>query len=103
MKENVPEALPSAGHYRLARGLHLAADYVVCDYPLRVVRPGDVAMRLLRLCQDERTPAELSNLLQLPPQRVQRLCEQLRWNWLLVAGPPTPREEWPGCRHHPQL
>ena len=33
MKENVPEALPSAGHYRLARGLHLAADYVVCDYP----------------------------------------------------------------------
>ncbi len=86
---------PAAGHYRLARGTHLHADYVLCEYPLRILRPGAGVLRLLASCIEERTPGELAALLALPLKRVEQLCEQLRWKGLLEAGPPLPPGTWP--------
>jgi mycofactocin system glycosyltransferase len=89
-------AAPSAGHYRLARGTRLYADHVVCDYPLRILRPGAAVLRLLILCEQENTPAELAMMLRLPLRRVEQLCEQLRWKGWLEAGPAPQPDIWPG-------
>jgi mycofactocin system glycosyltransferase len=87
---------PEAGCYRRARGLHFAGNFVICDYPLRIVRPGAVALRLLELCESQRTADELAETMHLPVERVKRLCEQLRWKGLLEVGAALPPETWPG-------
>ncbi len=87
---------PAPGHYRTARSIALTGAYAICDYPLRVVRPGETAMRLLALCQEQHTCAELARLTSLPMRRVEMLCEQLQWKGLLEAGPLLPPTDWPG-------
>jgi hypothetical protein len=91
---------PASGCYRLAPGIRIslrAADGVaICPYPLRVVRLSQLAARLLQGCSEELTCEELAGSLDLPAQRVQLLCEQLRWKGLLEAGPSSPPAEWPG-------
>ena len=95
MRTKTSHVPPAAGHYRLACGTRLHDDYVVCEHPLRIVRPGTIVLRLLAACSEERTPGELATLLRLPHEQVERLCEQLRWKGLLEAGS-TPPESWPG-------
>jgi len=87
---------PQPGCYRLARGVHLRDETLICDYPLRVIRPGATALRLLAYCDQERTGAELAALLGLSFKQVERLCERLYWKGLLAAGPHLPPETWPG-------
>ncbi len=87
---------PQAGCYRRARGLRLVDGRVICDYPLRIVRPGATALGLLELCGSERTSEELAESLHIPIARVEKLCEQLRWKGLLEAGPALPPATWPG-------
>ncbi|HLX59490.1 MAG TPA: mycofactocin biosynthesis glycosyltransferase MftF [Ktedonobacteraceae bacterium] len=70
--------------------------YLICDYPLRALRPGATALRLLAHCAEEHTCAELAALLNLPVKRVETLCKQLYWKGLLDAGPQLPPETWPG-------
>src|SRR5690242_8789675 len=92
----VPYRRPQAGCYRVGRGVHIRGDTLVCDYPLRVLRPGHTALRLMALCSEERTCADLAALLKMPVKRVERLCEQLYWKGLLDAGPPLVPERWSG-------
>ncbi|HEV2583717.1 MAG TPA: mycofactocin biosynthesis glycosyltransferase MftF [Ktedonobacteraceae bacterium] len=96
MKTPSTHVPPPAGHYRLARGLRVRADHVICEYPLRVFRPGPATLRLLEICAEARSPGELAAALGLPLKRVEQLCEQLRWRGLLEAGPPPPPQKWPG-------
>jgi hypothetical protein len=96
MKTTSTPAAPSAGHFRLARGTRLYADHVVCDYPLRILRPGAAVLRLLALCEQEHIPVELATMLRLPPKWVEQLCEQLRWKGWLEAGPAPQPDIWPG-------
>lgn len=96
MKPSEHYAPPGSGCYRRARGLHLAGSYGICDYPLRIVRPGATSLRLLELCDRERTAEELGTMMQLPVGQVKKLCEQLRWKGLLEAGLALPPETWPG-------
>ncbi len=96
MKSSEHYAPPGVGCYRRARGLHLVGSDGICDYPLRIVRPGATALRLLELCDRERTAEELAEMMQLPAGQVKKLCEQLRWKGLLEAGPALPPETWPG-------
>ncbi len=95
MKSSEHYAPPGVGCYRRARGLHLVGSDVICDYPLRIARPGATALRLLELCDREHTAEELATLMQLPPGQVKKLCEQLRWKGLLEAGLALPPETWP--------
>ncbi len=74
----------------------MRGNIVVCDYPLRVLRPGNSGLRLMALCSEERTCADLAALLKMPKKRVERLCEQLYWKGLLDAGPAIAPETWPG-------
>lgn len=69
---------------------------MVCDYPLRVVRPGPTMLRLVASCGEERTRADLATLLNLPVKRVEMLCQQLYWKGLLDAGPAISPEIWSG-------
>ena len=87
---------PRSGCYRLARGVHIYGETVVCDYPLRVVRPGPTILRLVASCSEERTCADLATLLNLPVKRVEKLCQQLYWKGLLDTGPAISPETWPG-------
>ena len=96
MKSSEHYAPPGVGCYRRARGLHLAGSYVICDYPLRIVRPGTTALRLLELCDGDHSAEELAMISQLPIGQVKKLCEQLRWKGLLEAGLALPPETWPG-------
>lgn len=92
----VPYRRPQPGCYRIGWGVQIRGDMVVCDYPLRVLRPGPIALRLMASCSEERTCADLSALLNMPVRRVERLCEQLYWKGLLDAGPTVEPETWPG-------
>src|SRR5690349_11933057 len=92
----VPYRRPKPGYYRLGRGVHIHEDMVVCDYPLRVLRPGPTALRLMASCNEERTCADLAALLKMPVKHVERLCEQLYWKGLLDTGPAIAPERWPG-------
>jgi mycofactocin system glycosyltransferase len=87
---------PQPGCYRLARGIHIRGETVICDYPLRVLRPGPTVLRLVVSCGEERTCADLATLLNAPVRRVEALCEQLYWKGLLDAGPAISPEKWPG-------
>ncbi len=87
---------PQPGCYRLARGAHIHGETLVCDYPLRVLRPGPTTLKLVASCGEERTCADLAALLNLPVRRVEKLCEQLYWKGLLDAGPAISPETWPG-------
>ncbi|MBX5449031.1 mycofactocin biosynthesis glycosyltransferase MftF [Thermogemmatispora sp.] len=93
---------PAPGRYRLAPGLRLldgpegqSGGLVIASYPLRVLRLGQQAWQLLKLCRQERSSAELARLSGLPPQRVASLCERLTARGLLEAGPPPPPKQWP--------
>ncbi len=86
---------PRPGYYRLARGVHIHGETVVCDYPLRVLRPGSTMLGLVAACNEERACADLSALLNLPARRVERLCQQLYWKGLLDTGPAISPETWP--------
>ncbi len=96
MKKTSTHLPPAAGHYRLARHLQIRADHVICEYPLRVLRPDLTTLRLLSYCAEARTPGELASELHLPLNRVEQLCERLRWKGLLEAGPASPLQSWPG-------
>ena len=87
---------PQPGRYRLSRGVHSDGENLICDYPLRVLRPGPTTLKLIESCGEERTCADLSALLNLPVKRVEKLCEQLYWKGLLDAGPAISPETWPG-------
>ena len=87
---------PQPGCYRLARGMHIHGELLVCDYPLRVLRPGPTTLKLIASCGEERTCANLAALLNLPVKRVEKLCEQLYWKGLLDAGPTISPGTWPG-------
>ena len=91
-----PYRRPQAGCYRIGRGVHIQGDMVICDYPLRILRPGHIALRLLASCSEERTCADLAALLKMPVKRVERLCEQLYWKGLLAGGSAMSPERWPG-------
>lgn len=86
---------PAPGHYRLAVGIRIVDEMAIRSYPLRVVRLGATATRLLLLCAQSRTCEELAQDMNLPVQRVSALCEQLRWKGLLEAGPLRPPATWP--------
>jgi mycofactocin glycosyltransferase len=94
----VPYQRPQPGRYRLARGVHIHREILVCDYPLRVLRPGPTTLKLVVSCGEERTCVDLAMLLNLPVKRVEKLCEQLYWKGLLDAGPAPAisLEKWPG-------
>jgi len=92
----VPYRRPRAGYYRLARGVQIRGDTVICAYPLRVLRPGHAALRLMASCREEQTCADLAALLAMPIKRVERLCEQLYWKGLLDTGPTVAPKTWPG-------
>lgn len=92
----VPYRSPRTGYYRIGRGVQIRGDTVICDYPLRILRPGQAALRLMALCSEERTCADLAALLKMPLKRVKRLCGQLYWKGLLDAGPAIAPEAWPG-------
>ncbi|MGH2496685.1 MAG: mycofactocin biosynthesis glycosyltransferase MftF [Ktedonobacteraceae bacterium] len=92
----VPYQQPQPGCYRLARSVHIHGETLICDYPLRVLRPGPTMLRLIASCSEERTCAELAALLKLPLKRVETLCEQLYWKGLLDVGPSVAPETWPG-------
>ncbi|MDQ2904771.1 MAG: mycofactocin biosynthesis glycosyltransferase MftF [Chloroflexota bacterium] len=91
---------PAPGTYRLASGIRVVSredsEVVICRYPLRAIRLGPLATRLLRLCGEQRTCEELAHALELPLKRVEALCEQLRWKDLLEAGPALAPVTWPG-------
>src|SRR5689334_19490461 len=87
---------PQAGCYQIARSVQIRGDTVVCDYPLRIVRPGQAALQLVTLCSEERTCADLAALLKMPIKRVERLCEQLYWKGLLDRGRAIAPGRWPG-------
>ncbi len=90
---------PHPGHYRLLSGVritsHQGSSIAICDYPLRVVRLRDVAVRLLLLCVEEHTCEELAQAIQLPIKKVEALCDQLHRKGLLEAGPVLPPAIWP--------
>ncbi|WP_297150139.1 mycofactocin biosynthesis glycosyltransferase MftF [Thermogemmatispora sp.] len=94
---------PSPGCYRQAPGLCLLegtdgrpGGLVIASYPLRVLRLGQQAWRLLNLCRQERSSEELVRLSGLTSKRVTMLCQQLSAKGLLEAGPPLPPRSWPG-------
>src|SRR5438105_15842876 len=91
---------PDPNCYRLTRGTHITIQQetglAICDYPLRAVRLGATAARLLQRCDEQRTCEELAAYLSLPVKRVQALCEQLHQKGLLEAGPALPPLSWPG-------
>ena len=92
----IPYQRPQPGRYRLARGVRVLGETLVCDYPLRVLRPGATTLRLIACCSEERSCAELAALLKLPVKRVETLCEQLYWKGLLDAGVHIVPETWRG-------
>src|SRR5713101_7395760 len=96
VKMKIPYQRPQPGRYRLARGVRILGETLVCDYPLRVLRPGATTLRLIAYCGEERSCAELAALLKLSVKRVETLCEQLYWKGLLDAGPHIVPETWPG-------
>ncbi len=85
----------AAGTYRLARGIRIAGDYAVCEYPLRAVRLNETTRQLLSLCHKGRTHEELAAQINLPIKRIEALCKQLYWKGLLDAGPYTLPATWP--------
>jgi mycofactocin system glycosyltransferase len=91
---------PGPGTYRLVPGLQLIEEerggLVISTYPLRTLRLSVQATRLLSLCRQERSAAELAHASGLAPARVQTLCRQLVNTGLLEAGPPPPPADWPG-------
>ena len=92
----VPYRRPQAGCYRIGRGVQIRGDTVICNYPLRVLRPGPTVLRLMASCNEEQSCADLAAPLKLPIKRVERLCEQLYWKGLLDAGPTIEPETLPG-------
>jgi mycofactocin system glycosyltransferase len=90
---------PRPGHYCLVAGgrLHVQESgvVVVCDYPLRVVRLTAAAGRVLALCAEEHTVAQLAQATGASIKQMTALCEQLTAKGLLEAGPPLPPASWP--------
>jgi mycofactocin system glycosyltransferase len=90
---------PQPGHYRLSHRVHIASQdrntLAICDYPLRIVRLHPAVANVLTLCKEEHTPEQLSQATHMPLKRIERLCDQLRWNGLLDAGPLLPPLVWP--------
>jgi mycofactocin system glycosyltransferase len=85
----------TAGTYRLARDIHIAGDYAICEYPLRAVRLNATTRQLLSLCGDGCTCQKLAAQINLPIKRIEALCKQLYWKGLLDAGPYEPPVKWP--------
>ncbi len=90
------DRLLAPGHYRLTPGVYFVNEYVICDYPLRALKPGPTTLRLLQQCAEAHTCEELAKLSGIPIKRVEMLCDQLRWKGLLEAGPSLPLTNWPG-------
>src|SRR5436190_9633094 len=90
---------PRPGHYRLSHRVRIASQdgssLAICDYPLRIVRLNPKVASLLMLCAEEHTPQQLSQATHMPLKRIEALCDQLRWNGLLDAGPLLPPLDWP--------
>jgi len=90
---------PRSGHYRLSHRVHIASQdgstLAICDYPLRIVRLTPTAANVLILCTEEHTSEQLSQATHMPLKRIEALCDQLRWNGLLDAGPLLPPLDWP--------
>src|SRR5260370_16189309 len=95
VKMKIPYQRTQAGRYRLVRGVRVLGETLVCDYPLRVLRPGATMLRLITCCSEERSCAYLAALLKLPVKRVETLCERLYWKGLLDAGAHIVPETWP--------
>lgn len=96
---SAPYSAPAPGCYRRGRGVRVLIEkeggLAICDYPLRAVRLPISAARLLACCKEQRTGAQLAQLMNLPVKRVEALCEQLCRKGLLEAGPALPPEAWP--------
>ncbi len=90
---------PRPGHYRLSSIVRIASQdeskFAICDHPLRIVRLNSIVANVLALCKEEKTPEQLSQATHIPLQRIETLCNQLRWNGLLDAGPSLPPLNWP--------
>ena len=90
---------PRPGHYRLSNRVHIVSyagsTCAICDYPLRVVRLNPIVADVLALCKEEHTPEQLSQATRISLKRIETLCEQLRWNGLLDAGPLLSPLDWP--------
>jgi len=96
---NVAQTLTS-GCYRLASNVSLRRTenggmVALCDYPLRVVPLNSTIARLLSLCIEGYTCEQLAALMHMPLKRIEALCDQLRWKFLLEAGPIAPPTTWP--------
>lgn len=94
---------PGPGCYRLTRGVRIvmgengsSGPVAICAYPLRVVRINATAARLLSLCSQDRTCAQLARDMQMSEKRVEALCVQLCRKELLEAGPLAAPQRWPG-------
>lgn len=87
------------GTYQLQSGVRLEQHgeqvLALSDYPLRVVRLKPTLARLVALCVEPRTCAQLAEATKIPLKRVEALCDQLRWKGLLEAGPLLPPATWP--------
>jgi mycofactocin system glycosyltransferase len=59
------------------------------------VRLNPIVSNVLTLCKEERTPEQLSQATHIPLKRIETLCDQLRWNGLLDAGPLLSPHDWP--------
>ena len=85
--------------YRLAETVRIIPQenggLALCSYPLRVLRLSKLTTRLLLQCREQRTCEELAQLVDLPTNRVQTLCEQLRWKELLDTSTMLPAPSWP--------
>ncbi|HXX77958.1 MAG TPA: glycosyltransferase, partial [Ktedonobacteraceae bacterium] len=90
---------PRPGHYRLSYRVHIVSragsKFAICDYPLRVARLNPIVADVLALCKEEHTPEQLSQATRISLKRIETLCEQLRWNGLLDAGPLLSPLDWP--------
>jgi mycofactocin system glycosyltransferase len=90
---------PRPGHYRLPESVRLVSQngsaVAICDYPLRLTRFNPIVARLLSLCSEECTCAQLAKATNMPVKRVEALCDQLHWKGLLEAGPVLPPPVWP--------
>src|SRR5215470_1677643 len=97
MEARPPSLRP--GCYRLARTIRIMPQQngglAICSYPLRVLRLSALTTSLLLQCREQQTCEQLAQHLDLSTQRVQALCEQIRWKGLLEAGPTLPPVTWP--------
>jgi mycofactocin glycosyltransferase len=90
---------PRPGYFRLSHRVRIASQdgvmFAICEYPLRIVRLHPIIANVLTLCAVEHTPEQLSQATHMPLKRIEALCDQLRWNGLLDAGPLLTPLDWP--------